>query len=102
MKKSFTTILLFLSILFQLSAKENLDIALQHVSEDISRRVSAKTILCVLDFTSKSKEMGTYIRDSLMESFYENPNIRIVTRENMDNTNFCLKLQHGQRTTATI
>ena len=96
MFKKFASIFLFLFFSFVgLSAKEKLDGVLQRVSEDISRRVSAKTILCVMDFDSKSKEMGEYIRDSLISSFSENPNIRIVTRQNMDKVNNELDYQYS-------
>ena len=84
----------FLAV-FSLSAKEKLDVALLHVADDVSARVSAKTILCVLDFDSKSKDMGVYIRDSLISSFSENPNIRIVTRQNMDKVNAELDYQYS-------
>ena len=94
-KKLFLPFILWLSFLLPLSAKEKLDVVLQRVSDDVSARVSAKTILCVLDFDSASKDMGVYIRDSLISSFAENPNIRIVTRQNMDKVNAELDFQYS-------
>ena len=85
-----TVIFLFSTSLF---AREKLDIVLQRVSDDICARVSAKTIICVLDFDSTSRDMGLYIRDSLISSFAENRNIRIVTRQNMDKINMELDYQ---------
>ncbi|MBR1721405.1 MAG: hypothetical protein IJ727_02800, partial [Treponema sp.] len=95
--KKILFLLIFAFLLFSTSlfAREKLDVALQRVSSDVSARISQKTILCVLDFTSKSKEMGEYIRDSLISSFSENPNIRIVTRQNMDKVNRELDYQYS-------
>lgn len=87
MKKSLCIIINFILLAVSLSAKENLDLSLKRVSDDVSARVSSKTILCVLNFDSQSKEMGEYIRDELISSFSENPNIRIVTRQHMDKVN---------------
>ena len=70
-----------------LFAKENLDSALARVADDVSARISSKTVLAILDFSCESKEMGDYVRDSLISSFSENPNIRIVTRQHMDKVN---------------
>ena len=95
MKKIIFLLTLTLSALFPLCAKERLDAVLQKTAYDVSLRVSAKTILCVLDFDSESKEMGVYIRDSLISSFAENPNIRIVTRQNMDKVNAELDYQYS-------
>lgn len=92
--KKFILLLVF-CFSFPIFAKEKLDVSLQRVSSDVSVRVSSKTILCVLDFASKSKEMGEYIRDSLISSFAENPNIRIVTRQNMDKINKELDYQYS-------
>ena len=78
-----------------LFAKENLDSALARVSDDVSARISSKTVLAILDFSCESKEMGDYIRDSLISSFAENPNIRIVTRQNMDKVNAELDFQYS-------
>ena len=86
MKKICFLLLMFFLCGF-LSAKENLDLSLKRVSDDVSARVSSKMILCVLNFDSQSKEMGEYIRDELISSFSENPNIRIVTRHHMDKVN---------------
>ena len=91
--------LILITVLFlsstSLFAREKLDIVLQRVSDDICARVSAKTIICVLDFDSTSRDMGLYIRDSLISSFAENPNIRIVTRQNMDKINMELDYQYS-------
>lgn len=87
MKKTLCIIINFILLAVSLSAKENLDLSLKRVSDDVSARVSSKTILCVLNFDSQSKEMGEYIRDELISSFSENPNIRIVTRQHMDKVN---------------
>lgn len=95
MKKILFLLILAFSSINLLSAKEKLDVALQRVSSDVSARISQKTIICVLDFDSQSKEMGAYIRDSLISSFAENPNIRIVTRQNMDKINRELDYQYS-------
>lgn len=95
LKKIILLLIFMLSVLFPLCAKEKLDAVLQKAASDVSLRVSAKTILCVLDFDSESKEMGVYIHDSLISSFAENPNIRIVTRQNMDKVNEELDYQYS-------
>ena len=96
MIKKIFFIIFFLSFYFlPVLAKENLDMTLQKVADDVSVRVSDKTIVCVLDFDSKSKNMGEYIRDSLISVFSENPNIRIVTRQNMDKVEKELDYQYS-------
>ena len=87
MKKFFLIFAFSVFSVISVFAKENIDSVLSRVSDDVSARVSSKTIIAILDFSCEAKEMGDYIRDSLISYFSENPNIRIVTRQHMDKVN---------------
>lgn len=95
MKKLFLTLVVLIAVFLPAVAAEEIDAVLQKAAEDISARITQQTILGIMDFDSSTKRMSTYISESLIGSFYDNPHIRLVTRLHMDKINEELGFQNS-------
>lgn len=83
MKKLITfTISLFFCL--HCFAKQNLDDAIATVSNDIKSKCSQNEILAILDFSTQTEEMSSYINSQLIATISESSSLRIVTRQHMD------------------
>lgn len=91
--KKMILITLSLFICFKGFAKQNLDDAIASICQDIISRCEQKEILAILDFTTQTEEMGSYINSQLISTLSENSSLRIVTRQHMDKIEEELKFQ---------
>lgn len=82
--KKLITLSLTLLLSFHCFAKQNLDDAISTISQDIITRCAPKEILAILDFTTQTEEMSSYINSQLISTISENSSLRIVTRQHMD------------------
>ena len=46
-------------------AQEKIDSIMQKVADDVTSKCNSKTILCILDFNSPSKDLSEYIQTEL-------------------------------------
>lgn len=92
MKKLFFSLLI---ILFTLPcfAKEDLDSSILKISSDIQKPLDKGDIICILDFSSSSKNMSEYIQSELTSKVMEDGSVRVVTRAHMDKVNTELNYQ---------
>ncbi len=83
MKKFFLS-LFFLAFLWNVSAKENLDSVLKNAGNDITNALNENSIVCILNFSSSSKEMSEYIQTQLNSIVTESKKIKLITRNHLD------------------
>ena len=83
-KKIFTTTVIMLSLCISCFAKQNLDDAILTVSHDIIARCEEREIIAILDFSSASQEMSSYINSQLISTITQESTLQIVTRQHMD------------------
>ena len=82
MKKAFfaLSIIFFSTLVF---AQEKIDSIMLKVADDVTSKCNSKTIICILDFTSPSKDLSEYIQTELTSLVTEN-GMKVVTRSNMN------------------
>ncbi|WP_178843887.1 hypothetical protein [uncultured Treponema sp.] len=81
--KKIISALLFAFVCFFVFSQEKIDSVLSSVADDVSLRCNSKTILCILDFNSPSKDLSEYIQTELTSQVTEN-GMKVVTRSNMN------------------
>ena len=64
-------------------AQEKIDSIMLKVADDVTSKCNSKTILCILDFNSPSKDLSEYIQTELTSQVTEN-GMKVVTRSNMN------------------
>lgn len=91
--KKLITLSLSLILCFQCFAKQTLDDAISTISQDIITKCAPKEILAILDFSTQTQEMSSYINSQLISTISETSSLRIVTRQHMDKIEKELKFQ---------
>lgn len=93
-KKILLAILLLAGgLCFAATKAASLDETLETVSQEIAKRAEKNEIIAVLNFTSETDEMSTYISNKLIENIFENSTLQVVTRQNMDKVEKELEFQ---------
>lgn len=91
--KKILTFTISLLLCLQCFAKQNLDDAITAISNDISAKCKQNEILAILDFSTQTEEMSSYISSQLISTISETSSLRIVTRQHMDKIEKELKFQ---------
>ena len=73
-------------------AQEKIDSIMLKVADDVTSKCNSKTILCILDFNSPSKDLSEYIQTELTSQVTEN-GMKVVTRSNMNKVDTELNYQ---------
>lgn len=92
-KKIFFVIFKLFFLISFVFPKENLDSTIKTIGTDILKPVKDGSIICILDFSSPSEEMSSYIQEELTSKTTESGKAKIVTRAHMDKVNQELNFQ---------
>ncbi len=84
MKKIIISFLFFLSCL-SCFARQNLDDVIIAISKDIALQSKSSEIIVVMDFTSDTLEMSSYIKSQLISALSQNADIKISAYANTGN-----------------